>query len=115
VTTVVLFALLAGAGAVARAAATGRWNRPGRFPLGTLAVNVLGCLALGALRGSGVAPPALTVVGTGMIGAFTTFSALTADAWGLVDAGRRRPAAVYVALSLVAGIAAAAAGQAVTS
>jgi CrcB protein len=115
VRTVVVFAVLAGLGAVARAAVTGRWNAPGGFPVGTLAVNVLGCLVLGALRGSDVAPPTLTVTGVGMVGAFTTFSAFAADTASLAGAHRRRPAATYVVLSLAAGIAAAAAGRALAA
>jgi fluoride exporter len=114
VITVVLFAALAGVGAVARGAATGRWNLPGGLPLGTLAVNVTGCLALGALRGSGLAPAALTVVGTGLVGAFTTFSGFAADTAGLAVGGRRGAAAAYVVVSLGAGVAAAALGRTLT-
>ena len=110
--TAVAFALLAAAGALTRAAATGRWNRPGSLPAGTLAVNVTGCLLLGALRGADLAPPAVTVLGTGMVGAFTTFSGFAADTVGLATSGRRARAGAYVALSLVAGLLAAALGDA---
>jgi CrcB protein len=112
--TLVAFALLAATGAVARAAATGRWNRPGALPAGTLAVNVAGCLLLGALRGADLAPATVTLLGTGMVGAFTTFSGFAADAVGLATEGRRGRAglaAAYVALSLVAGLLAAALGD----
>jgi CrcB protein len=111
------------AGTAARAAATGRLNRDGRFPVGTLAVNVAGSLALGLL--AGVGPPAATVAGTGLLGAFTTFSTFAADAVALAegggadgDGGAGRPtggrtrAAAYVAVTLVAGVAAAGAGRA---
>jgi CrcB protein len=112
VITVGLFALLAGAGATTRALATSLGNRPGSVPLGTLAVNIAGCLLLGALHGGHLAPPALTVLGTGMVGALTTFSGFAADTTWLASGGRRGLAAAYVALSLVAGVAAAAVGSA---
>ena len=118
--TAVAFLLLAVAGTAARAAVTGRLNRPGGVPVGTLAVNVTGSLALGLL--AGVAPPAATVAGTGLLGAYTTFSTFAADAVALAEAGGdegpgpgRRRAAGYVAVTLVAGVAAAAAGRALAT
>ena len=111
-TTVALVALLAGTGAVARAAVTWRWNLPRGLPLGTLAVNVAGCLVLGVLQGSGLAPPALTIVGTGLVGALTTFSGFVADTAGLAVGDRKGAAVAYVVVALVAGVAAAALGRA---
>jgi fluoride exporter len=112
VTAVVLFAVLAGVGAVARGTVTWRWNLARGLPLGTLAANVAGCLVLGVLHGSGLAPPALTVVGTGLVGAFTTFSGFVADTAGLAVGDRKGAAAAYVVVSLVAGVAAATLGRA---
>ncbi len=68
--------LLGGVGAIARflldgavSSLTGR-----QFPWGTLAVNLSGALVLGILAGAAVQGDALRLVGTGLIGAFTTFS-----------------------------------------
>ena len=78
-------------------------------PLATLLVNITGAFALGLL--DGWTAPELTVVGVGGLGAYTTFSTLADD---VVDLGNRSrgAAAAYVAVTLVAGIGAAAAGLA---
>jgi CrcB protein len=44
------------------------------------------------------------VVGTGVIGAYTTFSTFEVDAVDLIRAGRPATAAVYVIASVVAGL-----------
>ena len=108
----VAFVALAATGTVVRAVAGRRFNRPGAFPIGTLLVNVGGSFALGLLHR--VAPPAATILGTGLLGATTTFSTLVADTAVLAraQAGRRRAAATYLAVTLVAGLAAAATGRA---
>lgn len=54
------------------------------FPHGTLIVNVVGSLALGFLVGLAAATPAfprpiMLLVGTGFLGAFTTFSTFAVD------------------------------------
>jgi CrcB protein len=89
-----------------------------RFPVGTLAVNVLGCLLLGAVAGSADAPDwAVLLLGTGFCGGFTTFSTFSVEAVDLAAAGRWGGigrAAGYVALSLALGLGAAAAGAALT-
>ena len=48
----------------------------GRWPLGTLLVNLLGSGVLGVLLGAAVDGHALALLGTGFCGAFTTYSAL---------------------------------------
>ena len=79
------------------------------FPLGTLAVNVLGSFAIGlvwtlfAVRGLQAWFP---LVMTGFLGGFTTFSAFSLDTLRLVEGGRYGAAGGYalasVLLSLVA-------------
>jgi CrcB protein len=49
-------------------------RRPGDFPLGTFVVNLTGGLLLGVLTGAGVTGHALLVLGTGLLGGYTTFS-----------------------------------------
>ena len=72
------------------------------FPWGTLAVNLSGAFALGALSGSALSGDAYTLAATGFLGAFTTFSTWVVDARLL---GGRRGAinlAAAVALGLLA-------------
>ncbi len=114
--TAVAFVLLAGAGAAVRFLAShpsGRW--PGGH-LGTMAVNVVGSFALGLLAGTGDAT--LTIVGTGGLGALTTFSTFAADAMGMADTrvGRRSGRTIgHVANTLVLGVGAAALGLYLTA
>ena len=49
-------------------------RRLGEFPLGTLVVNVSGCLLLGLLSGLHVSSQAMTLLGTATLGSYTTFS-----------------------------------------
>ncbi len=85
--------------------ATGAW------PWATLAVNVLGSFALGAVFGwteRGRAPAWLRGPGftTGVVGSFTTFSALAVETGGLAGG----LAAAYAAASLAGGLLAVALG-----
>lgn len=74
------------------------------FPRGTFAVNVAGSLLLGALAGSGAAPPEVAaLVGTGFCGALTTYSTF---GWEATRLPWRR-ATAYVLLTTAAGLAAA--------
>jgi fluoride exporter len=100
------FLVLAGAGALARAFIGHRLNRA--FPTGTLLVNASGSFALGLL--SGASPAVITAVGTGGLGAYTTFSSFARDAVALIEERRWGAAAAYVLASLIIGVAAAAAG-----
>jgi fluoride exporter len=80
---------------------------PTGFPVSTLIVNVVGSLVLAYLvaRVWPVAKPWLRAgLGAGMLGSFTTFSALAVS---LVQLGFGATAAVYLALTLVLGFAAA--------
>ena len=80
----------------------------GRFPVGTLAVNVLGSAALGLLSALSVSGGALALLGTGLCGGFTTYSAFAVQAHRL---GARRGAA-YAALTVALALAACAGGHA---
>jgi len=83
------------------------------FPWSTLIVNVAGSFVLGVLvrRVWPVAPAWLWAgLGAGLLGAFTTFSAVMVSLFTLTRAGDGWLAAVYLAVSIVVGLAAAAAG-----
>lgn len=80
-------------------------------PWGTFAVNVTGSFALGVVLAALADDTTRTVLGTGFLGAYTTFSAYAFEAVTL--AGRdRTKAATYAIASVAAGIAAAAVGLA---
>ena len=106
--TGLLFVAAAGTGALARAEAGRRWNRHGGLALGTLIVNITGSFCLGLL--SGLTPPALTVLGVGGLGAYTTFSSFARDTAALAEQGQLRLAATYIVLTCALGIGAAAVG-----
>lgn len=79
----------------------------------TLLANVLGSLLLGALASAvwPVAPAWLRAgLGVGVLGSFTTFSAVAVSAVAMTDAGGGLLALVYVVLSMALGLAAAALG-----
>lgn len=105
--------LVGGLGAIARFALDGAVaRRAGReFPYGTLVVNVLGAFALGVLVGAALSPNAYRVAGTGLLGAFTTFSTWALESHRLGEDGDLRLGAVNFAVSLAMGVAAALAGR----
>jgi fluoride exporter len=87
-----------------------------QFPWGTFVVNVGGSLALGLLAGAvlaqGFSKDAQTVLGTGFLGAYTTFSTFVYEIVRRAESGHRTVALTYALGSLLAGVAAAAAGLA---
>ncbi len=98
-----------GVGAIARflldgtvSATTGRG-----FPLGTLAVNLSGAFILGAFVGAALSTGTYKLLGTGLIGAYTTFSTWTFETHRLAEEGRPAPAGLNLAVSLVIGLLAA--------
>lgn len=92
--------------------------RSGSWPTGTLLVNLAGAFLLGVLlealarRGpdEGWRRRIRLFVGTGFCGAFTTYSTLAVEADLLVRDSAPGLAAAYVAVSLLAGLVATAAG-----
>jgi fluoride exporter len=104
---------LGGVGAVARFLLDGAVSeRAGRdFPFGTLAVNLLGSLALGVLVGAALSGDGYRFVATGLIGAFTTFSTWALESHRLGEDGQLRLGALNFVVSLVAGVLAAWAGR----
>jgi len=85
------------------------------WPWATLGINVSGSFLLGVVTTWGAArwPSVVTVgVGTGLLGAFTTYSTFAVQTVQLARDGRIAAATTYVAASLVAGLLAAFAGMA---
>jgi len=105
--------LLGGLGALARFLldAVVSVNSPGRFPLGTLAVNLSGAALLGLLVGVSLHGDAYLLAGTAVIGSYTTFSTWVFESHRLAEDGWSQFAAVNIALSLLLGVGAAELGR----
>ena len=101
--------LVGGVGAIARFLLDGAVaRRLGRaFPFGTLTVNLAGAFLLGLVVGAAVSADAHQVAGTGLLGAFTTFSTWALESHRLGEDGRLSLAGVNFALSLGLGVGAA--------
>jgi CrcB protein len=110
---VIAMALLGGVGAVGRFVLDGAVaRRAGRaFPYGTLAVNISGALLLGVLVGAALGDDANRLLGTGLLGGYTTFSTWAFESHRLGEDGRLRLGALNFAVSLVLGVTAAWAGR----
>lgn len=113
--TWVLIGAAGAAGAVARLLMSG-WlaRRKGYLglPLGTLVVNLLGSFLLGLLTGAvlarGVVNPTMKLVlGTGFMGAFTTFSTWQNEMYQTYSKGGRRAAWINLLVSTGVGLLAA--------
>ncbi|MFD3547258.1 fluoride efflux transporter CrcB [Streptomyces sp. NPDC058655] len=78
------------------------------FPWGTLTVNAAACLALGALAGAASAGASSSrlelLLGTGLCGALSTYSAFSYETLRLAERGRVLLAAVNVVASVLVGL-----------
>ncbi len=93
-------------GALARTGIAEAWPVvPGQWPWATFVVNVAGCLALGAVMGL-TAPGTVRrgLLGAGLCGGMTTFSALQLELVDLLGDGDPGLAAGYAAATLAAGL-----------
>jgi len=87
-------------------------RRAGRgLPAGTLVVNVSGAFVLGLLVGAALRGDAYVLAGTAAIGSYTTFSTWMYETQRLGEDGELRGAALNIAVSILAGLAAAALGR----
>lgn len=89
------------------------------FPFGTLAINVFGSFCLGILVGAGddlgVSPLVVTALGTGVLGAFTTFSTFIWETLRMLEERSYLSAASNIIFSIGAGLLAAYAALALVS
>lgn len=79
------------------------------WPYGTFLVNLLGCLAIGALLSLfatrlPVSEPARLMLITGLLGGFTTFSSFGYESYSLITAGSWLAAGLYIGGSVVLGL-----------
>ncbi len=111
---ILLIAAGGGLGSVLRYLIAGWGQRltAGSFPVGTLIVNVAGCLVIGFLNAMFNGPllirqdyrMALTI---GLLGGFTTFSAFAWETYSLGNDGQGLSALINVLLSVTLGLGAA--------
>jgi CrcB protein len=81
------------------------------FPLGTLLVNVTGCLVIGALSSvftssNAIRPELRLALTVGVLGGFTTFSTFGLESFELLMERRVSAFLLYAASSLLLGVAA---------
>ena len=119
--TLAYVALGGALGALARYGISGWvYDRMGEtFPWGTVVVNVLGCLALGAvvrwLQVSDVSPEVRPFLTIGLLGAFTTFSTFSYETVALLQEGQWLRAGLYVGGSVALGLIAMVVGMALVT
>lgn len=110
----VLWIAVAGAAGAVTRYGIGRAFTARDFPWSTFAINVTGSFLLGLLLGVATArqwPDVATLtIGTGFLGAYTTFSTFSHETVTLAKTDRLGLAALYVGASVIGGLAAAGAG-----
>ena len=80
------------------------------FPWATLLVNIVGSLAMGLLagwlarHGSTTGETWRLLIGVGLLGGFTTFSAFSLEMMLLIERGQPGTAFAYAAISVLAGV-----------
>lgn len=82
---------------------------PHHFPIGTFAVNILGCFLIGiffgvATRHEYFTPAFRLLLMTGFCGGFTTFSAFTLEGMQLLNEQRFLIFTLYIVLSVLFGL-----------
>ncbi|HEX7065841.1 MAG TPA: fluoride efflux transporter CrcB [Bacillales bacterium] len=93
-------------GAVSRFGVS-QWMNPrfsSAFPVATLAVNLSGAFLLGLLVGSGIGEMWLRLLGTGFMGAFTTFSTFKLENIELLAEKKWKLLIGYLAASYIGGV-----------
>lgn len=77
------------------------------IPYGTLAVNVLGCFLIGFLTEHhliSLTPVVRSLLATGFLGGFTTFSAFSYETISMLTMGSRVTATLNILLNLILGL-----------
>ena len=106
-------ALFGGLGAVARLVMEKGVRRQlaMTFPVGTVTVNITGAFLLGLVSGLALNHQMSTLIGTGFLGAYTTFSGWMLETRSLAEERHWRTASANIGISVVLGLAAAALGH----
>jgi CrcB protein len=90
------------------------------FPIGTFAVNVVGCFVFGAIAGAAeqrvqLTPELRLFLLVGVLGGFTTFSSYAFESFALIRDGQFAAAAVNVVGQVLAGLVGLWAGYVITN
>lgn len=110
--TVFLIFAAGGAGVLARYGISTMFHGDA-LPWATVGINVVGSFFLGILlvvSADWLTDQNRNALGVGFLGGFTTFSTFSAQAFADIEAGEPARAFIYVAVSVLAGIGAAACG-----
>lgn len=106
----IIFVMLGGFfGAICRYG-LGEWiHTDTGFPVGTLVINLIGCLCLGwfltfVSQRKKIKPEWTLLIGTGFIGSFTTFSTFSVETIQLFQKGLVFLALLYVVTTTVVGV-----------
>ena len=75
-------------------------------PWATIVVNLFGAFTLGAMMAATLQTETILLFGTGMLGGFTTMSTFGVETVRLIDSGSSSAASIYIALNLLAPLAA---------
>lgn len=91
-------------GAIARYYISQKWNKAAsdRLPLGTLTVNLIGSFLLGFILSVSLNDIYILLLGTGFLGAFTTFSTLHKELFILQKYPRKW--VIYFAITYAGGL-----------
>lgn len=90
----------------------GKWIHtiiPTAFPLGTMAVNILGCFIIGLIycifsKNTSMDTNMQLLLATGFCGGFTTFSSFMHENYAMIENGHFIQAAIYTGLSVILGL-----------
>ena len=117
VRTFLLIGLAGAVGSIARLISQQLAQRyfPVDFPVGTIAVNLIGSFIIGLVYGLAdnrtlLSAETKLVLTAGLCGGFTTFSSFSYEALNLIRTGEVVEALLYVAISLASGFLAVVAG-----
>ncbi|MHC9532075.1 fluoride efflux transporter CrcB [Dellaglioa sp. L3N] len=102
---ILLVGLGAAVGAMLRYGLTNLSNQllTDKFPVGTLSINLIGCLILGILTGLNLSNPMLVLLGTGTMGGFTTFSTYNFELIKLIQSKKVSFFMIYLLVSYIIG------------
>jgi len=91
-------------GAISRFTLSNVFQKQHSFPYGTMIVNIIGSFLLGVIAGSNFGNTIYLLIGTGFMGAFTTFSTMSLDLVKLWENKQWKFLIVYFSLTYIGGV-----------